>query len=1355
MEEAAGAAEGAACPHLDEEPPVPTRSYRPSLHAMHLRRGSAALALVAAIASAWAPAPARADSGLLLYATEGNRLRRFDVDTIRTGPLVQQIFIERAGLDPVRGRDVNGMMCRFADGSGRFLAGEDTGQPTPPAGFGIFSAEGTQVGKLSPSYTSSFGEPYGCAFDAQGRLFTTDVGDEGFGGGNGQLVVWFRPYEGYPGPPGAYPNTNALSTSYCKLATNIPVALGVAVDESGNLYVASSASGRVLRFSGAIPTAPDAAGGCGSTDATGAPLIDVPLVRQTFVQHASIPTPSGIARAANGNWYVSSVLSGTISEFGPTGSFVRRVLELPPGEDPTTLPHTTGHPLSLAVDPQNGDLYYADQNLVGSLLDPGPGPNGSVRRIPMDSQGNPGPVEVIRDGLAFPDGVALFPGNLQPGEWRSYAGGPLRQFSNPAETAITPQNAAQLDVRWRFPTGAIITGSPSVAAVPVPGEGLIQVVYFQSWDGNVYAVRLADGSELWRFESAYQPGASYPNAASVHVERVDGADRVYVGAGETFYALDAASGSELWRFTAGTGCAPAPGAPFGLCGQAGERNQIESSAIVAEGLVFFGMDVNDVATGKGGFYGLDARDGRMVFFFDLESGMTCRPFESDAIRAYDGYHSEAELGLPAGFLATRPGCDHPRTRTGCSNVWSSPAYDAARELLYFASSNCDTDDDPGTSTPPPPMPPHDEAVTALRTDGTPAWRWRPREVDNGDLAFGAAPNLFSIRRGEATIEVLGIGNKDGRYTVLDRDGVNEESGVAWDDPNANTDLPYWRTRVVAGGSLGGVLATSAVDEAARRVYFATAPGGSSNIPPAAPQRPTVHALDLDTGAVVWQNDEFVDALRGDANFAPSSAIPGVLFTGTVLTPSLRLWRTDDDSGAFLGYRQVNDQFFGSAVASGAVVVDGTVLVGAGIGERAEVPDPDPQSADATSRIPSDLVALCVPGTRGCAACNDGDDDDADGLVDFPADPECESAADPSELAACEDGLDNDHDGAADHPADPGCRNRLARSRENPPCQDGVDNDGDGATDHPADPQCTTAWGESEGSPPPSGPSCGLLGIEPLLAAGLAAALARVRRRGARRAERTRALAALVAATGLLAAGFGPVGRAAAEPLPIFADLEVRLVDQLLFSVGPRQGVADLDVDQGTLALPAGLLSVDGLVIPAGSLLGAATQLTLTAQNAAGTFAIGGALAGRCPGPLAGRGACVYGRGFGGALALSGALQVAPLGLQVPLGVVGGGGIATAGGGALRLQGAPWTTGTAAISTTGPSAALYTAMGQAGQAPAPALQLVTPVYIAGELPGQPLPVFLRLTVRPIPEPGTLWLLSAGLVALGLGVRRRSR
>jgi outer membrane protein assembly factor BamB/mono/diheme cytochrome c family protein len=532
-------------------------------------------------------------------------------------------------------------------------------------------------------------------------------------------------------------------------------------------------------------------------------------------------------------------------------------------------------------------------------------------------------------------------------EWPTYAGGPRRLFFNPAETQITAANVGDLSIKWRFPTGAIITGSPSVVTLDIPGEGQISIAFIQSWDYNVYAVRVRNGTELWRFTTDVQPGASYPNVGAVHVSDIDGVPAVFAGAGQTMYSLDAVTGTENWRFNTGTGCVDPPG----LCGYSGERNEVESSPIVADDKVIFGMDVNDVEGGKGGVYAVDTRDGRLEWFFDLETGATCTPFPADDIRRFDGYHTESELGLPVGFLATRPGCAFDRTATGCGNVWSSPALDTDRSAIFIGSSNCDTDNDPGTLRPPPPMPPYDAAVFSLDLDGNPRWVWRPREVDNDDLAFGAVPNLFTIEvdDGGSPVmrDVVGIGQKDGTYYVIDRDGSNITNGTVWDDVDPST-LPYWATQVVPGGAIGGVIATAAVDEAREQIYFSTGPG----FDPLNPQRPTVHALNMHTGAILWQNTAEPNA---DASYAPTSAIPGAVFAGSVIGGKLRSY--DPDTGVKLGSVDV-----GFALAAGPAVVDGTVLVGGGIGERG----PNPNSPSViVSWLPHDLTALCVPGTPAC------------------------------------------------------------------------------------------------------------------------------------------------------------------------------------------------------------------------------------------------------------------------------------------------------------------------------------------------------------------------------------------------------
>jgi polyvinyl alcohol dehydrogenase (cytochrome) len=878
----------------------------------------------------------------LLFVSEGNRLRRVDIDTIGGPGALADVLIERASGEEFGGgppvahfRDINGMICRVPDGSGRFIAGEDTGQPNPPAGWGVFDPDGTQVGKLTATYLvappNGQPEPFGCAFDPVTRnLFTTEVGEQGFGTPNGQLIMWFPPYDRFPGPPGAYPATNDASTSFCKIATDLGTAGGIAVDAQGRVYVASASLLRIERFSPPFPTAPNAAGGCGATDPVGSPMADT-VNREVLVFGPGITAFTGLAIARNGNLLAANIVAGEIVEYDLDGNLVRKLVD-PPTAVP---PHATGTPQGLAVDAA-GTVYYADLDLVGTFPSLGPGPNGKVWRIPFDALGDPLPPEIVSQGLAFPDGVGVLPGDLEPREWRTYAGGPERRFFNAAETAIKAGNVDQLVTKWSFTTGGAITASPTVARVEVAGEGRIPVAYFLSWDRNVYAVRVRDGSERWRVATDVQPAATFPTVASVHVETLGGQDRVFVGSGEIMYALDAATGAELWRFVAGTGCG-AFGGPD-LCASMDERNEIESSAIVVDGKVVFGMDVDDRPSGKGGLYALDAQDGRLVWFFDLESGQTCRPAPGEEIRRYDGYHSESALGLPAGFNA-RPGCDFDRTATGCGNVWSSPTVDLGRGAIFVASSNCDTDADPGTSVPPPPMPPYDEAVFALDFDGNPLWRWRPREIDNADLAFGGVPNLMTIEFGGATREVVGVGNKDGTYYVLDRDGVNEVTGLV---------EPYWSTQVVPGGDIGGILATAAVDEVDRRVHFSTAAGDrATNLPPLPPQMPTLHALDLDTGAVVWDNGPGPGLL---ASFAPTSAITGVAFFGTVPGTTLRAHRTIGDDGSLLA----SFTFGAIALASAPVAIDGTLLVGGGIGPGA------------TATIPGKLTALCVPGTRACA-----------------------------------------------------------------------------------------------------------------------------------------------------------------------------------------------------------------------------------------------------------------------------------------------------------------------------------------------------------------------------------------------------
>jgi outer membrane protein assembly factor BamB len=829
-------------------------------------------------------------AGEVLFSLHGNQLDEHD---LASGA--------RTTAVPAAHATVNGQACLLSPDSGTYVVGEDTGQPTARPGWAIFSADGTFMQKLPlppREGETQVADPIGCAVDEQGRLFGTAIGSQG--GADGQLVVFFPPDY----------------TASCILDQTLRTPGMLARDEGGALYVVEAGPpGAVQRFAAPFPSS---AAECASVTPTKSP----------FIEYSDTVASLGIARgpafSLNRHWFVSQVVGlgdarAGIREHDAQGNFIRELF--PPG--------SWGNPAGLAVDAA-GSLYYADLGL-SEQFEPVDG-KGTVRQIRFADDGTPSEPELVRGGLSFADGVAVLPSRAD--EWLTVGGSYRRTYFNPRVHAINRANAPDLMVKWRYLTGGMISAQPVVTWVDLPGEGRTQIAIVSSWDRSVYALRVENGSRVWSYLRKPQPGTFYPFAGTPTVAWVGGQQRIYVPGGETMYCLDAATGAEIWQFDAGTGCT--------TCTPRQERNQIESTPAVVDGLVFAGMDVNDSTPGKGGVFALRADDGRLVWWFDLETSETCRPLSEDNVRRFDSYHGEAELGLPEGFFATRPGCDFDRTSTACGNVWSSPAVDFRRRLFYIASSNCDTDDDPSTAPPPPPMPPYDEAIFAMTFEGDPVWAWRPREVDNDDLSFGAVPNLFEAEIAGQVREVVGIGGKDGTYYVLDRDGVNEVSGRI---------EPYWQTNVVPGGFAGGMIGSASVGE--RRVVVCTAPGFS----PFDPQKPTVHAFDINNGGVVWQSS------LTDPCFGPTMGVPGLVLTGGTPRPNLNVFARAD--GDFI--RALASSTAISGIASGPTIVGDVILVGGGTGAFNEGED-----AEMQARHDTPLTALCVRGTPGCVAntCND-------------------------------------------------------------------------------------------------------------------------------------------------------------------------------------------------------------------------------------------------------------------------------------------------------------------------------------------------------------------------------------------------
>lgn len=391
-------------------------------------------ALVVALTAAVLPAQAMGQGRTFVLAGEGNRLRVYHAPSPQN---VNRVLIPSVSDDPAVGRDINAQICTHDfDGDTYFIAGEDSAQGGAGSpGWGWFKLEGKalpnltweQQGKLRPTWSphaDGQAENYGCGFLDDGRLVTSDVGDQlPHEDASGQLLVWFPDAAGGFAdgtvPGGDWQNVdNSLDQNYCKIDTTIGTAGGVWVHD-GWVYVASNrpgpnGPGGIYRYESADFPADNGCAGFGNQ----ADLVDEGVVTRElwlpsdpFVLTPSALVPSGRTLLGKDTWYVSSVFTGIIAEYvdlGPVRVHVRNVVE-PPGGAPigqVDVPGVNdgGTPFGLGVAP-DGDLWYADLGIVG----PGPFPGlGSVQRVEFGDAPLHAPSRtVVQDGLDFADGIGI------------------------------------------------------------------------------------------------------------------------------------------------------------------------------------------------------------------------------------------------------------------------------------------------------------------------------------------------------------------------------------------------------------------------------------------------------------------------------------------------------------------------------------------------------------------------------------------------------------------------------------------------------------------------------------------------------------------------------------------------------------------------------------------------------------------------------------------------------------------------------------------------------------------------------------------------------------------------------------
>ncbi|KAL3654204.1 hypothetical protein CASFOL_003885 [Castilleja foliolosa] len=465
-------------------------------------------------------------------------------------------------------------------------------------------------------------------------------------------------------------------------------------------------------------------------------------------------------------------------------------------------------------------------------------------------------------------------------------GGDIRNGRNAVGGNINPISIklGLLKQRWRFVAGFDISATPSVA------NG---VVYFPSWNGNLYAVNAYNGSLVWQRSLGHltriPPTGVTVNVTVSRSTPVVAGDLLIVGIYGPAYvvAVTRASGRLVWS----TRLDPRPLALVTASGTVYKRG-----FYVGVSSLEVTLPAEQCCTFRGSLVKLDVRTGRII---------------------WQTYTLPDNGGQRGGY-------------SGAAIWGSSPSIDPIRGHVYAGTGNLYLAPDDvlrcqarqNNQTTPPSQPDqcfgpdaHFDSLISFDLDtGRIVWAKQlggydvfyftclvPNNPDcppgpNMDADFGEAPMVISI-----------FSNGRLRDVVV----AVQKSGFAWALDRNNGDI-VWFTKAGPGSLDGGGIWGAATD--GLRVYTNIA--NSNNLPfTLKPSNRTTTAggwvaMDANTGEILWTTAD----PRNDSALGPVTLVNGVLFAGSV-APMGPVYAMNARTGDIIWTFETGATIYGGASAS--------------------------------------------------------------------------------------------------------------------------------------------------------------------------------------------------------------------------------------------------------------------------------------------------------------------------------------------------------------------------------------------------------------------------------------------------------
>jgi polyvinyl alcohol dehydrogenase (cytochrome) len=455
--------------------------------------------------------------------------------------------------------------------------------------------------------------------------------------------------------------------------------------------------------------------------------------------------------------------------------------------------------------------------------------------------------------------------------WNGWGNGAADTRFQPAEAAGL---AADQIPRLKLKWAFGFPHGTSASAQPTIVSGRVFVGSNAGW---VYSLDAATGCVYW----SYKLKAMTRNAISFGAVKGHGATKyaVYFGDFRGFaYALDAQTGQELWVVRADDHFA----------------SVVTGAPTLYEGRLFVPIShwesINAKApeypccTHRGSVVALDANTGRQLWKFYTNP---------EAPEATKKNSMGTQLYGPAGV-----------------SVWNAPTVDPKHNAIYFGTGEASVGPVPKTS---------DAVVAVDMTTGKLLWSYQTQSNDvylvncppankpencpknaGPDWDIGNSPILRTLKNGK---RVLIAATKNGNVFAV--------------DPDQNGSV-LWTVNVVPGP--GGFVWGGASDD--QNVYYGLTSGG-------------VAAVKMATGERVWFNPLPPPPGRRSGNAAAVTAMPGVIFSGSVNGILYALSAADghilwefDTNGDFTTVNKVAAH--GNMMSSaGPTVAGGMLFVGSG------------------------------------------------------------------------------------------------------------------------------------------------------------------------------------------------------------------------------------------------------------------------------------------------------------------------------------------------------------------------------------------------------------------------------------------